>query len=221
MSFAGVSNAATSPCFKTRMRSQLSTKRRRWAMHSTVESLPWDFTTSMRRSADSWSKEAAHSSRIITLGRRTRARAAMSSCNFPTVACPSAMGALSVSATGTFSNCVSCRASRPQFSRSAKTLASENSSPMLNFRLPAKSVGSWGTIATAARRSLSFNVAISTPAMVTVPPLLGSTPLRGPKRNNKLTRVDLPLPVFPTTPSFSLAFTVKLTLDNAAVPCGT
>mmetsp|Transcript_66389 Transcript_66389/g.205567 ORF Transcript_66389/g.205567 Transcript_66389/m.205567 type:complete len:206 (+) Transcript_66389:261-878(+) len=195
--------------------SDLRRKRRRCAMDSTVTSLLCVLRTPRRRSADSLSKEAVHSSRMRTFGRRTSARAAMISCCWPTESDPDLRSAASASAMGPSSLPVSCRASKPHHCRPVSTSASVNSSPMFSLRVMLKSVGSWGTTPIFWRKSESLSVATSTPSSNTLPPLLGATPFSGPRRRSRLMSVDLPLPVFPTTPNFSPGCTMMLTSFSA------
>lgn len=63
--------------------------------------------------------------------------------------------------------------------------------------VPWKRVGSWGMIPNLERKSLNPKVTMSTPSITMRPPE-GST-----SRNKAWMRVDLPLPVLPTTPTFS------------------
>lgn len=63
--------------------------------------------------------------------------------------------------------------------------------------MPSKRVGSWGIIPNLERKSLNPKVTMSTPSITMRPPE-GST-----SRNKAWMRVDLPLPVLPTTPTFS------------------
>mmetsp|Transcript_27719 Transcript_27719/g.76323 ORF Transcript_27719/g.76323 Transcript_27719/m.76323 type:complete len:219 (+) Transcript_27719:387-1043(+) len=215
MSFAGESNAMTWPPASTRILSELSTKRRRCAIASTVASLLCVERISNSRSADSLSSEAVHSSRTKIFGRRTSALAAIRSCCWPTERPPGLSSVARASATGPSSLPAICRASKPHHCSAVSTSASVNSTPMLSFRVMAKSVGSCGTTAILLRKPASLRVATSTPSTRMRPPLLGATPFSGPKRNKRLRRVDLPLPVFPTTPTFSAGCTTRLTSFHA------
>mmetsp|Transcript_105886 Transcript_105886/g.236206 ORF Transcript_105886/g.236206 Transcript_105886/m.236206 type:complete len:217 (+) Transcript_105886:312-962(+) len=214
MRFAGVSKQIKLPWPSTRMRSEFMTKRSRWAIASTVESLVCFVTTSKSWSADSRSMEAVHSSKIKTLGLRTSARAAISNCCCPMERAFALRGAASASDNDSIP--VRACGERQHRSRAMSTSASVNSSPTFSLRLIFRIVGSCGTTATLLRRSDNFSVATSIPSSNSRPPLLGATPFSGPKRSNKLTSVDFPLPVFPTTPSFSAGRTWRLTSCNAA-----
>mmetsp|Transcript_40055 Transcript_40055/g.85445 ORF Transcript_40055/g.85445 Transcript_40055/m.85445 type:complete len:201 (-) Transcript_40055:2288-2890(-) len=151
----------------------------------------------------------------MTLGFRTMARASMRRCNCSGVTLSIRIGVESVPARDCIS--VSFLASTPQASKATKTSESANSSPMLRFRSPAKMTGSAGTTPTCLLRCSSFTVSRSTPSISTRPP----TPCRGPRRSSTLTRADLPHPSFPTMPTFSPPFTLKLKLRNWARPLGT
>mmetsp|Transcript_99045 Transcript_99045/g.288900 ORF Transcript_99045/g.288900 Transcript_99045/m.288900 type:complete len:222 (+) Transcript_99045:292-957(+) len=220
MRLDGVSRFRILPPFpSTKILSHLSTKRRRCAMERTVASAQWVPITRRSWSAVLQSREAVHSSRTSTFGRRTSARAVISICS-----CPMEMpdGASSdARASPSVSLPVSCRASRPQCTSAVATSASVNSSPpRLALRLMRNIAGSCGTSAIARRSPDSFRPAMSTPSSNTRPVLYGGTPLRGPRRRRRLARVDLPAPVLPTMPSFSCACTSRLTWCRAAGKCG-
>lgn len=67
----------------------------------------------------------------------------------------------------------------------------------LLLTVPSNRTGSWGIIPKRERRSWSPRVQMSMPSMIICPPV-GSTSLK-----KTWMRVDLPLPVRPTTPIFS------------------
>mmetsp|Transcript_32654 Transcript_32654/g.44354 ORF Transcript_32654/g.44354 Transcript_32654/m.44354 type:complete len:98 (+) Transcript_32654:247-540(+) len=91
-------------------------------MDNTVESLHCAAITSSKRSEDLRSRKAVDSSMTRIFGRRTSARATMTSCLCPTD--KSDGDSTFASASGLVVVRVICRASRPQRSRAAKISAS-------------------------------------------------------------------------------------------------
>mmetsp|Transcript_108278 Transcript_108278/g.337434 ORF Transcript_108278/g.337434 Transcript_108278/m.337434 type:complete len:200 (+) Transcript_108278:324-923(+) len=197
----------------TMIRSHWSTKLKRCAMDSTVVSTACLEITLSKRSAESLSRAAVASSRTRIFGRRTKARAAVSSCISPKERSDAKSSLPKASALASFW--------RPHEFRVVKTAASLTASPpMFALRDPLKITGSCGTTPSRLRRQSSRSEATSTPSMTTEPPLPGGTPAKGPKRSNKFRSVDLPLPVGPTTPTFSPPWISALKLRSASGACG-
>mmetsp|Transcript_62431 Transcript_62431/g.182466 ORF Transcript_62431/g.182466 Transcript_62431/m.182466 type:complete len:253 (-) Transcript_62431:2272-3030(-) len=178
------------------IRSHWSTKLRRCAMDKTVVSTACVEITLSRRSAESLSRAAVASSNTRILGCRTRARAAVSSCISPKDRSDAKSSLLKAMELVSFW--------RPHAVRVVKTAASVVlSPPMFALSDPLKITGSCGTMPMRLLKQSSLNEAMSMPSMTTDPPLPGATPAIGPSLNSKFMSVDLPLPVGPTTPTFS------------------
>mmetsp|Transcript_21221 Transcript_21221/g.63740 ORF Transcript_21221/g.63740 Transcript_21221/m.63740 type:complete len:210 (+) Transcript_21221:137-766(+) len=195
------------------IRSHWSTKLRRCAMDSRVVSTACVEITLSRRSAESLSSAAVASSKTKIFGWRTSARAAVSSCISPRERSDARSSLPKAAGLASFW--------RPHAFRVVKTAASLKASPpMLSRREPLKITGSCGTTPSRPRRQSSFSEAMSTPSMTTDPPLPGGTPVSGPKRKSRFMSVDLPLPVGPTTPTFSPPWMSALNRRSASGVCG-
>mmetsp|Transcript_21198 Transcript_21198/g.64680 ORF Transcript_21198/g.64680 Transcript_21198/m.64680 type:complete len:239 (+) Transcript_21198:505-1221(+) len=110
------------------------------------------------------------------------------------------------------SGCSRIGAPMEHASRAAHSSASVRSSKGSRFmrKVPVKSTGSCGIMASRERSSLSGNVAVSIPSMVMVPSRIS------PMRKSATRIEDFPAPVRPTIPTFSEGRMVKFKSLNTS-----
>mmetsp|Transcript_44135 Transcript_44135/g.107264 ORF Transcript_44135/g.107264 Transcript_44135/m.107264 type:complete len:276 (+) Transcript_44135:311-1138(+) len=189
--------SASLPAFITMMRSQCMMVSRRCAMVMTVEWLSSLRSVRWMTSSVSMSTDAVASSSTMTRDCLSSARHMHSSWRCPIDRLPPR----SSICRSSFSGCSCIGTSIEHWRRACQICASvcSEKGSRLYRSVPVKSTGSCGMIARRARRSPSASLEMSSPSMQMVPE-------RSSDRRKRHTKMeDLPAPVRPTIPTFSIA----------------
>mmetsp|Transcript_81222 Transcript_81222/g.224845 ORF Transcript_81222/g.224845 Transcript_81222/m.224845 type:complete len:313 (-) Transcript_81222:1080-2018(-) len=199
-SAAGVSNSATRPDSRNRIRSLLAIVFSRCAMVSTVLSTNCVLMTSWIVASVRTSMFAVASSMQMIRDCRNSARARQTSCLSPQEKFSPPSLTLASRQPGRFCT----MASREAWRSAVQSWSSVRSLKRSRFSrtVPANMTASWGMIARPRRRSRSPNFAMSTPSIRIWPSPRPSGEAMSTKRKSTARSVDLPQPVRPQMPTF-------------------